>query len=626
MSQASSEIFALIFGAFIVVVFSYERFNRITYDTGTRLERLVTLLSPDKLRARRVVIRVWFYYCLCLLTVYAILCVYAEVLPALGGEAFVGAELSSSGDDSIGIPPFVSLTSALILTGLAPSVPVLRRFEEWARVTAHRVAGIPTSVLNDTDILRRKAIDLSRGPQDSLLIAKGDWERRKHYREAAADQVTDPEDFSNDLDVIFAVSSWILDRRLKMESVDIRESFNSIEEELRNRKDIVILGLDERTDFVLGRGATAADPDQPTSLDATDPKDDTELKRKSWDRVASDVNKLAEDLCILLALYVEHGLVPHPETENASGATLLERAAAAAEGTENGLRKSIRQHDIALGRLCLFLDDIHDAAEPELQPSYAMQAFLWSMSLIAVVTIAWSIWPGQYEIGLRLSRESVPWIERIGRFTVVMLNGFILPLAIILILRDAAKQSLRWRNIWRVHWTRWMPQIGIALLVSWMLAMLLLVTVSIWMFAFRGELGKIDAWSNITVMVEREVLVILRGCILGLLVVLLLDGHAARLASGRQQTSWHSSLQWGVVAALAMGSVGAAARALQSHVAAQKQGRDGLDHIDMGLMFYTTVYSALIGFVVIFFLSEVLMHQRKRRLRGATAYFVRPAE
>jgi hypothetical protein len=53
MSQFYQEVFALLFGAFIVVLFSYERFNRTTYDTGTRLERLVALLSPDKMRARR---------------------------------------------------------------------------------------------------------------------------------------------------------------------------------------------------------------------------------------------------------------------------------------------------------------------------------------------------------------------------------------------------------------------------------------------------------------------------------------------------------------------------------------------------------------------------------------------
>lgn len=630
MTQVSHEIFALIFGAVIVVVFSYDRFNRVTYETGTRLERLVTLLSPDKLRARRVVIRVWSYYCLGLLVIYAILCVYFQVLPNIGLEAPTGAQ--NPDEKSIGIPPSVSLTAALILTGLAPSVPVLRRIEEMARVAAHRVAGIPTRLLRDTDVLRRRAMNLDKGDaQDNLMIPKGYWERRDHYRSAADGQVTDPRDFGSDLDLIFAVSSWILNPQLKLESGDIRESFHTIEEELRNRKDVLILELDERTNFVPG-GTLAAEvstSEQSKFAKPAETNNAIELKRKSWDRIALDADKLAEDMCILMALYVEHGLVPRTNSEIAIASEALGTAAATTGSTEARLRSSVKQHDTALRRLNEFLDDIHDAEGPEQQPSFALQTFLWSMVLILVLTCAWSLWPGVYELGLRFGGETLAWHQRILKFTFIALNGFVVPIGIFLFLRDLAKQSthsIRWQNVWRVHWTTAFSQIGSALFLSWALSMLLVVTASTWNSAFRGELGDINAWRNLAVIFESEVLVIWRGCMLGLIVVLFLDEYAVPNSSLAGKPSWRTSLPWGLATAIVVGAFGALARATQSYVSARQWSRDGLDEIDMGLIFYATVYSALIGFVVLFFLSEILLNQRSFKRRNAAAISAQPAE
>ena len=250
----------------------------------------------------------WVFYTLALLLLYAVLCVYGKVLPAIGMETSVGASDLPNSDEggSIGIPPSVSLSVALLLTGLAPSFPVAQRVEEWMRVTAHRLAGIPTRVLSDTDDLRRNAISLATDKGDSLLIPRGDWDRRVYYAMAASDQVTAPEDFGNDIDLIFAISSWILDRRRKSANIELRERFQPLEDELRNRKDVLVLELDERTGFVLGRGSHHVDK---SAQSLGDEEDVSELKRRSWDRVASDADALAEDLCILLALYVEHGFI-----------------------------------------------------------------------------------------------------------------------------------------------------------------------------------------------------------------------------------------------------------------------------------------------------------------------------
>ncbi|WP_132523023.1 hypothetical protein [Rhizobium sp. BK376] len=90
------DVAALFFGAIIIMFFSYERFNRVTYDGGPQLKRLITILSPDRLRARRVVVNAYLFYALALEVIYFFLCIYAKPLPALGGPNLLSAEVGAS--------------------------------------------------------------------------------------------------------------------------------------------------------------------------------------------------------------------------------------------------------------------------------------------------------------------------------------------------------------------------------------------------------------------------------------------------------------------------------------------------------------------------------------------------
>lgn len=633
MEPIQEEVFALLFGAAIVALFSYERFNRNSFSTGTRLERLVSVLSPEKLRARKVIRRVWAYYCIGLLALYLTLCVYWDVLGSIVG--LEGESEAAGAADAqvrtIGIPASVSLGIALILTGLAPSVPVLKRFEEWGRVTAHRMAGIPTRVLSDTDVLRREEIDLAKeDPQDSLMIPSGDWARRAFYRSATLTQVTDPDDFARDIDVIIAVSAWILERRLQLENAELRESFGEIEEELRKRKDILFLQLDERTGFTLGGQPNPGLDDDSARDGSAIPMN--ELKRKSWDRVASDVDNLAEDMCILLALFVEHGLVPAKELDHFETPVAVERAANSESDIATGRgqhelskRRTPRQHDLSALKLSQFLEGIWDTDAPEEQKSFAMRAFFWSATIILIVTIGWSFGPGQYEMGLRDGNEFVPWGNRTSRFIIIAMNGLIIPVAVFLLLRDTAKQAFRWNNPWRSHWTVWSPQIAAALFLSWLFCVLLIIAVSLWFYALKGQLGGVSTWNSVVAVFEREYLVVLRGCLLGLIVGLLLDGRAVGIPSLNRSPTWLSSLQWGLASACVAAAMGALARFSMTLALIRRWGGD-VEAIDRGLIFYSALYSAIVGFFVIFILSEVLLNQRTNRRRGETSFATKPAE
>jgi len=623
-----SELQALLFGAAIVIVFSYERFNRTTFDSGMRLQRLIALLSPDQLRARRVVMRAWLFYTAALLLIYLVFCIYGEVLPALNMSDAVGASALPNPDQSssIGIPAAVSLSVALILTGLAPSIPVLQRFEEWMRVAAHRLVGIPTRVISDTDELRRNAISIKTEQGDRLRIPRGDWARRKHYRKFAAEQVTAPEDFRNDLDLIFATTAWVLKREIKLENEERRVRFQSLEDALLKRKDVLILELDERTGFVLNRGAQPADDAVPET-DGDDPVED--LKRRSWDRVASDVDALAEDFCIMLALYVEHEIIPARYIEEFDlSVDAADQALAEGKEPDTRQRQSMRQRDIAREKLLEFLHCIMSTTIPERASSYTTLALLWSFALILVVTLLWSQWPGVFEFELRWLGVPSTGFERAVDFGSKALSGFFVPLLITLSLRDAGRQSGHWKNVWKGHWTTSVSQIGIALFVSWLLAMIFVVALNSWQVAIRQSVTEINSWHVIRTSFEVEVMVVLRGCILAVIAIFLLDGSAAQIPSLKRKPYWTVSLKWGLWAALIMALSGAVARMSQSWVAARvaQPPRPGLDAIDYGLIFYATAYSALIGFVVIYFLTEVLLSQRAANRRVFRPRYFEPAE
>ncbi|MDW3223357.1 MAG: hypothetical protein R8G34_10790 [Paracoccaceae bacterium] len=629
-----SDFAALLYGAVIIVFFSYERFNRTTYDVGKRLERLVSLLSPDKLRARRVVVQAWFFYTLALLIAYLMLCVYAQVLPALNIDpSIVGATDLPSGENEDGtfaIPASVSLGVALALVGAAPTVPFLKRAEDSMRVTAHRLAGIPTRVLSATDDLRRSAINLSRKNDESLLIPKGDWDRREHYRTSAAGQLTAPEDFSTNLDLIFAVSSWILDRRVKLENIEARERFELLEQELRSRKDVLILELDERTEFTPGRS------EQKSEEEKVQPEDDpgiTEVKRGTWERMASDADALAEDLCILLALYVEHELIPRETAEELHTSLAVsgnDKAAIEDSGSktsEGKMREIFAQQDIARDRLMTFLQDIVGKSAHERLPSFTTMTLLWSLFLVMVVTLAWSQGLGIFEQELMRFGDSGSVYQRMIRYSIDALNGFCVPMLIALALRDAGRQSGHWMNVCRGHWTSSFPQIALALFASWAFAMFLVVAINLWNVAITNGIANND-WVAVRTAFESQVFVILRGSVLALFVIFLLDGHSAGLASLSGRPTWRASLRWALRAAAGTALIGAFSRTFFGIVSARVANppRPGLDAIDYGLIFYSTLYSWLIGFVVIYVISEVLLNQWPIDGRRRRSFAAEPAE
>ncbi|MDC0657178.1 hypothetical protein N6L27_04125 [Leisingera sp. SS27] len=330
-----NDIVALSFGVGIIIAFSHERFNRISYETGKRLDRLVLFLTPDKLRARRQVTYAYFIYTLSLIILYLILCAYAEVLlPLIGGQSLlpeIGAstlptEASTStapvsdassepttgfapmgtsaaefwikslepatsskpmdSSSGINIAPEVSMGLALIMVGLAPSIKALVRVDEWLRMFAHRVAGIPTWVIDTSDALRSNAKVLrffTDGEEDNsseYLISEPERKRVMDLHVKAKPFLGNLDDFILNVEVVLVASAWFLDEKLRTTGAGDKNRFEEIENELRRRKNELF--------------SAANSPD---------------LSHEGWDAVATAADELASDFCVLIALYDEQDII-----------------------------------------------------------------------------------------------------------------------------------------------------------------------------------------------------------------------------------------------------------------------------------------------------------------------------
>jgi hypothetical protein len=641
---------ALIFGAGIVVFFSYDRFNQATYAGGGQLERLVGLLSPDKLRARRIVLKAWGFYAIALLIIYLFMCAYAEVLPHLGAPDLISKEigarelpstspegsaeavtgftgqdqpavtweqpLSSTADTVAAEAPIVpidasvSLAIALIIVGLAPTFPMLRRFEDWMRSVAHRLAGIPTHIISAGYKLRQKDIDLYGSldapfPTDTLLIPRGDWERMQFYLFAAKNELASPDEFKQDLELILAVSTWVLDGKLRLVSSKGRERFGLLEEELKSRRTVLVAALDEKSGFRPGGVLPAELTGEAEKQGQGDTEPSAIARRASWERIAIDTDKLAYDFCILLALYNEHEIILRKPLSGT---------------VADSSRNVQRQQDRAGEKLLAFLGRLgEDGSASARVRSYTTAAFFWTLGVVVFVSFAWSVWPGPLEFGLqRGDADEFNAYQRALGYVTNALISFCIPVLVALAVRDAGLQASHWRNMGQAYWTVRVPQALILVFVSWAIAVLIIIGWALWRYLIQ-RVAVDDVWDALRYQFEYNGPSPFRGAVLGLIIVVLLDVRTLV-----PSCTSVSSFLWAGCAALIMAVSGGVTRALTSWSSAVRRS-DGLDAIDFGLIAYAAIYSAIIGFCVVFCVSESLANRGRDRdrfpffARGAAA-------
>lgn len=645
-----TNLVALLFGMAVVIFFSYERFNRTTDDVGKQLQRLVSLLSPDKLRSRRVVLNAYGFYAATFVLIYFFLCAYAELLPALGGpDLTVGASklpaspevravvagftpANSSADflDALWKQPLssstrahspsadilidssTSLAVALLIVGLAPSFPILQKFEIWMRGAAHRLAGIPTRVLQIRDELRTKAFDIgdkpaTDSPSDALLIPRGDWARLAWYRAKASREPNSPDEFFSDLKLVFAVSAWVLDGRLRLVNRQDRERFAELEQSLKERKEALVERLDGKTGFSATRASGKQKKEEAPAPEEKQTPD--ESKSFTWDRLSRELSDLAEDMCILLALYTEHEIIIAGVAQSLVDEDDLEdRRRPAAKDTSSAQRPAREKLEAFLGEY------LAGPVGPARSRSYTMITALWTFFVVIGLAIGWSVFPGARETELRSSAPADAYWRLFDYGSSAVMIYFV-PVVVALAIRDGWKQFYLWRNMRLSNWTIVVPQGAFIFIASWAIAAIFFLATAMWQAGVaEGWSANIEnPWTTLRSVFAYNAPAPLRGAVLALIIVVLLDTWRSRSKTALSRITVGDSITWGLGTALLLGLVGGLTRWMSVWAGALQASvpRQSLDAIDRGLIAYTAIYSALIAFCVVFSVAEVLRNQRR---------------
>lgn len=309
---------ALAFGTIAIWMNARSQFNRSTYAKSYEFKRLLAKLQPSDIQKGNAYTQSFLLYCVVLTIVYWLICLYIVVqpwlqsfgfvipgtsfldgiagaakLPEATGAAVAGVAFDEAGGllgavERAGPSPSIPLTVSLAVVGLAPNVPVLYRFEEYLRATAHRLCGIPTQLVDSGLVLRRSPL-VPKSAKEGLLLVAGDWARIRRYDEAArAANVGEPESFHADIVKMVALRRWILRRRVFMSGGASFPEYESVEAEISLRVEKLLSDLD-------------AASSKPPAQSADKPAAPT--KAFDWPTLVVETEQTVADLCLLVALF-----------------------------------------------------------------------------------------------------------------------------------------------------------------------------------------------------------------------------------------------------------------------------------------------------------------------------------
>ncbi len=425
---------SLLFGAGVIVFFAFNQFNQPSFEASKELERLIRFLKASDFRNRRVVWRAYAAYTAILLLIYLLICSYFT-LPMLQVIGLVVPGSVSSAQS-----PVVPLMVSLAMVGLAPGIKPLQQFEEKIRRVAHYFSGIPARLVQGCKELKKLSLDL---PDDGsgMLLPDADWKRLKHYRRHGDRLLDDPGDFAEDLAKIFVYHSWILKHDVCGTGAPTRDGIVRNDKEVEARIDRLVQNLDLLSGFHGGEAPERA----------------TGQSRAAWEELAAETDALAADVCAMLVLRIEHGLI------------------AASMHADRGEKS--RPVEEAEARLSAFL-----AGAGQWIDHGALVGRLWVRATMVVLPLAfvWGVFFGPKE-GQAVAGVSA--IEMGVFYTETATMIYSLSIFVALILHDRALRAEhpanRWLNMVTEHWTHWMGPVGWVLLVAWIPAVIGMVAVSV---------------------------------------------------------------------------------------------------------------------------------------------------
>lgn len=416
---------AFLCGLVVIFFFAQERLDRPLKSSGEdklHRERLFEYLRPFQLRHRDAFRKAYLMYTAALLLAYAAGSVFASTF---GPFLVPGSSFNE---------PYWPLGLALAMTGVAPSLPVLVRIEEWVRAKTHAAVGVPRTFHRFTDALVQVKLDPESIGDE--LIGPGDSERLARVLDAAQRvmgvRTAAYEGFANRAMKLYAFRAWA-DSNPAWPPASVRREFARIEAVITPPVHGLIDDLQ-----ALATGGEVPDPGAAGTHDAW------QALQSRWRAIAQRTAEAADDVCALFALYAERSTEP-PVRDNPVSALLrdlIEQAKDSREETTPVADALL----VAVGIVSVVAFAIGLAgalsgitAIPGVSP--LVLAFFYFMGVVVLYgpsgLLAWTVQHGRRWVNFAVSGQVFPARQHLGLLVRAFAISFVM-MALFLILNIAA--------------------------------------------------------------------------------------------------------------------------------------------------------------------------------------------
>jgi hypothetical protein len=347
-----------------------------------------------------------------------------------------------------------------------------------------------------------------------------------------------------------------------------REQFAQLEHELTVRKDHLIDTLDDKTK-ALELAEAKVDSTKKKAEEDSRKTWASKEKSSSWLRLAKQVDELADDMCLLLALFIEHEIIDNTffnrwiENEK-SGESELQSDGTAS--SENPTPTPSSDQGKAVEALRNFLGDyLSDQGSSARRHVNSTTIGLWIFFLTMGITSLWSLFPGCYELALK-ERANSDGYTRVIVYTSTAFIAYIIPITVALAIRDGSQHLRRWKNIWEVTWTQWLPQLAFVLAASFSAATAVIIALALWRASLDPEWNASgrSLGDALGLVFAYNAPIALRGALLAVILIATIDAWARQDKRKKQSSYGYWSRSLAFRAGLTMGILGGSTRFLSA--------------------------------------------------------------
>lgn len=555
---------AMIIGVVVLWVHARSQFDKLSLEHSGNYQRLIAKIGSSDLHASAEYRRAFVIYAAILTVIYVVLCIYIAVpdlqlmvrelagrdvmdllsvgaskLPETVAAPVAGVAFDEKGgllgaiDAGEGLNASVPLAISLAVVGLAPNVPWLARVEEFIRATAHRLAGIPTRLVNGSLALSEEAF-VAADETGGLMLSPEDWSRITRYRERL------DADFADDLVTVVALRGWLMQDGDLSPRGRVPAGFASIERDVTDRIEKLLRDLE--TALAKSQGVVAGEQDDGVV---------------NWQSLRREARETREDACLILGLYGSQRLY----------SSWLRRLALATSDRKAGVARKLWQ---AVDRVELSQSD----------ESVGTVVFFRLSAVVLAVSVVAAILSGDN----RLEAGPRSEVSLILNYAVTALLIYVFPLCFALHYQQEMVNLRRWHD-WehgRVKHSQWIPQYLIVFSVSFLVGFVGFISFDLFSLLVRVgfEQVRLNFSEIVDVAIRQDAFDALKGAALAVAVVAMIDAWRARALDWRWK--WFVLAQTALVGLLAIAARGYASWASNGEIPLGKLAMAGLPAMAIG--------------------------------------------